>query len=42
MYKQACDKMNVKAADEEQPYKEKYDAQGYLDICLALSQGTSI
>jgi len=42
MYKQACDKMYQPAADESQPYKEKYDAQGYLDIVLALSQGTSL
>lgn len=39
LYKQACEKMKEKVANEEEPYKEKYDARGYLEICLALSAG---
>ena len=41
MYRQACEMMKKEMSDEKQPYKEKYDARGYLDICLAMSQGTS-
>lgn len=26
--------------NEEEPYKEKYDARGYFEIALALSQGS--
>jgi hypothetical protein len=28
--------MQQAACDESQPYKEKYDARGLLEICLAL------
>lgn len=42
MYRKALDKMQEKCQDEAQPYKEKYDARGYLDICLALSNGTGL
>jgi len=28
--------MKQSASDEAQPYKEKYDARGLLEICLAL------
>ena len=28
--------MQQTAGDETQPYKEKYDARGLLEICLAL------
>jgi hypothetical protein len=32
--------MLQKAENEAEPFKEKYDARGYLEICLALSAGT--
>lgn len=40
LYKQATDKMNTPAANQEEPYKEKYDARGYLEICVAMAAGT--
>lgn len=32
--------MYVQAADEAEPFKERYEARGYLEICLALSAGS--
>jgi len=40
MYKQALEKMKVPAANEEEPFKERYEARGYLEICIAMAAGT--
>lgn len=37
MYTQALDKMKVTAANEEEPFKERYEARGYLEICVAMA-----
>lgn len=39
MYTQALDKMKVTAASEEEPFKERYEARGYLEICVAMTAG---
>ena len=37
MYNQALEKMKVTAANEEEPFKERYEARGYLEICCAMA-----
>jgi hypothetical protein len=32
--------MQVPAANEEEPYKERYEARGYFEICAAMASGT--
>ncbi len=39
MYTQALEKMKVTAASEEEPFKERYEARGYLEICVAMTAG---
>lgn len=34
--------MLLTGVDESQPYKEKYDARGLLEICLALCKMTDL
>ena len=31
--------MKVTAASEEEPFKERYEARGYLEICVAMTAG---
>ena len=39
LYRQGMEKMKEPVAKEEEPFKERYDAKGYFEICVAMSAG---
>lgn len=41
LYEKATTLMKAEASNEGEPFKEKYEARGYLEICLALLNGPS-
>jgi hypothetical protein len=40
LYRQGMDKMKEPTANEQEPFKERYDARGYFEICVAMSAGS--
>ncbi len=34
-----CQSLQLTAASEEEPFKERYEARGYLEICVAMTAG---